>query len=147
MSAAGRADSWSAAVERGYWAIRADHIVDLTGSFVRRVSLQLSAGAPNARPVERLKTVGDKADPGLLELYFQYGRYLLISSSRPRTQPANLRGIWRTSWSTAMEFDYTADIDAQWTLAGRKPATLPNATSRCSISSSRWRRTVPKQRA
>ena len=42
----------------------------------------------------RLKNVAQQPDPQLAALYFQYGRYLLITSSRPGDQPANLQGIW-----------------------------------------------------
>jgi len=63
----------------------------------------------NLRPAEFLK--GN--DPHLAELYFQYGRYLLISSSRPGTQPANLQGLWNESMNPPWESKYTININTE----------------------------------
>jgi alpha-L-fucosidase 2 len=52
-------------------------------------------------------------DPALLSLYVQYGRYLLISSSRPGTQPANLQGIWNQDLDPAWGSKYTTNINAE----------------------------------
>jgi alpha-L-fucosidase 2 len=52
-------------------------------------------------------------DPQLLALYVQYGRYLLISSSRPGTQPANLQGIWNDQLKPAWESKWTVNINAE----------------------------------
>ena len=73
----------------------------------RRVSLRLGPKADVAGKStdKRLSKVGDALDPSLLALYFQYGRYLLISSSRPGTQPANLQGIWNELGHAALEFE------------------------------------------
>lgn len=86
----------------------------------RRVALDLSqSGATRGQPNsgaptdERVKNFPANPDPGLLALYFNYGRYLLIGSSRPGTQPANLQGIWsgdlRPPWSS----NWTANINVQ----------------------------------
>ncbi|KAL8239501.1 hypothetical protein R6Q59_016068 [Mikania micrantha] len=74
------------------------HVDDYQKLF-NRVSIELvkssSGGAsPNVTTAERIKSFKTDEDPSLIELLFQYGRYLLISSSRPGTQPANLQGIW-----------------------------------------------------
>src|SRR5204863_8665726 len=53
------------------------------------------------------------ADPQLATLYFQYGRYLLISSSRPGTQPANLQGLWNESMTPPWESKYTININTE----------------------------------
>lgn len=76
---------------KAFTTIRAHHLEDHQRLF-RRVSLSL--GAPNTiRPTDqRLRDFAVSRDPSLLALYFQYGRYLLISCSRPGTQPANLQG-------------------------------------------------------
>lgn len=60
------------------------------------------------------------ADPQLLTLYFQYGRYLLISSSRPGSQPATLQGIWNDSMTPPWESKYTinVNIEMNYWLAG-----------------------------
>jgi len=54
-----------------------------------------------------------KSDPGLSELYFQYGRYLLISSSRKGSLPANLQGIWANEIQSPWNCDYHTDINIQ----------------------------------
>jgi alpha-L-fucosidase 2 len=80
----------------------------------RRVTLDLgiseSANLPtNLRPANFLAG----SDPHLATLYFQYGRYLLISSSRPGTQPANLQGIWNESMTPPWDSKYTVNINAE----------------------------------
>jgi alpha-L-fucosidase 2 len=79
----------------------------------RRVSLSL--GAPdNAKPTDRrVKEFAASPDPSLLALYFQYGRYLLISSSRPGSQPANLQGIWNYQVTPPWSSNWTANINIQ----------------------------------
>jgi alpha-L-fucosidase 2 len=80
----------------------------------RRVSLELGSSPAVAKPMNvRLADFAARPDPALLALYFNYGRYLLISSSRPGSQPANLQGIWnnlvRPPWSS----NWTANINLQ----------------------------------
>ena len=53
------------------------------------------------------------SDPSLLALYFQYGRYLLISSSRPGSQPANLQGIWNYQVQPPWSSNWTANINIE----------------------------------
>jgi alpha-L-fucosidase 2 len=55
----------------------------------------------------------DNNDPGFMALYLQYGRYLLISSSRPGTRPANLQGIWNDLLSPPWGSKYTTNINAE----------------------------------
>jgi alpha-L-fucosidase 2 len=57
--------------------------------------------------------VADPADNGLVELYFQYGRYLLISSSRPGLLPPNLQGLWANTVNTPWNGDYHLNITVQ----------------------------------
>lgn len=81
-----------------YSELLARHLDDYQALFYR-TSVQLSKSAPgedvgNVTTAERVKSFRDNEDPSLVELLFQYGRYLLISSSRPGTQVANLQGIW-----------------------------------------------------
>ena len=61
---------------------------------------------------ERIERFGAR-DPGLVELLFHYGRYLLISSSRPGTQAANLQGIWNASTRPPWSSNWTLNINAQ----------------------------------
>lgn len=67
-------------------------------------------------------------DPGLVALYFQYGRYLLLASSRPGTQPANLQGIWndmvRPPWSS----NYTMNINIEMNYWPAEPCNLAECT-------------------
>src|SRR6202011_3838253 len=63
----------------------------------------------NQRPVKFL----EGTDPQLAELYFQYGRYLLLASSRPGRQPANLQGIWNDSMTPPWECKYTININTE----------------------------------
>ncbi|RAU91153.1 glycoside hydrolase family 95 protein [Paenibacillus sp. YN15] len=63
---------------------------------------------------ERLRLyAAGRQDPGLEELFFNYGRYLLISCSRPGTQAANLQGIWNESYTPPWESKYTININTQ----------------------------------
>jgi alpha-L-fucosidase 2 len=81
----------------------------------RPVSLRLGPpGSISKTPTDqRLKQVGTALDPSLLALYFQYGRYLLISSSRPGSQPANLQGIWNYEVTPPWSCNWTANINVQ----------------------------------
>ncbi len=98
---------------KSFEALRRDHIREHQRLF-NRVTIDLgvteSAGLPtDQRPAKFL--AGD--DPHLAALYFQYGRYLLISSSRPGSQPANLQGIWNDSMDPPWGSKYTININAE----------------------------------
>jgi len=62
---------------------------------------------------ERIKNYNGKNDPNLAALVFQFGRYLLVCSSRPGTQPANLQGIWNESMNPAWDAKYTTNINLE----------------------------------
>jgi len=81
----------------------------------RRVTLDLGGHEARALPTdERLNTVkGGGLDPDLVALYFQYGRYLLIASSREGTMPANLQGIWNEHINAPWNADYHININCQ----------------------------------
>lgn len=79
-----------------------------------RVSLNLGETEASKLPTdERIKGFRDGDDPQLVTLYYQYGRYLLISSSQPGGQPANLQGIWNQQMSPPWDSKYTININAQ----------------------------------
>src|SRR5690606_3344074 len=82
--------------------------------FYNRVELDLgsSEAAKNTTDV-RIENFAKGEDPQLAELYFQFGRYLLISSSQPGSQPANLQGIWNGDLKGAWDSKYTVNINAQ----------------------------------
>jgi len=80
----------------------------------RRVSLSLPSTEASIRPTdERLRTYDPATDPQLMALMFQYGRYLLLGSSRPGCQPANLQGIWNEDMNPAWESKFTANINLE----------------------------------
>ncbi len=62
---------------------------------------------------ERVKNFAQTYDPALVALYYQFGRYLLISSSQPGGQPANLQGIWNESTNPAWDSKYTININTE----------------------------------
>jgi alpha-L-fucosidase 2 len=101
-----------AAATKPFATLYTRHLEDHRRLF-RRASLSL--GPPNTtKPTDqRLKEFAVSPDPSLLALYFQYGRYLLISSSRPGSQPANLQGIWNYQVTPPWSSNWTANINIQ----------------------------------
>ncbi|MEO7099415.1 MAG: glycoside hydrolase family 95 protein [Luteolibacter sp.] len=80
----------------------------------RRVSIDLGNTASINLPTDRrLRDFSSGNDPDLAALTFQYGRYLLIASSRPGGQPANLQGIWNDSLQPAWESKWTVNINTE----------------------------------
>jgi len=79
-----------------------------------RVSLNLGTSKQAAKPTDvRLKEFSKSSDPALVSLYFQFGRYLLISSSQPGGQPANLQGIWNHQLLPPWDSKYTLNINTE----------------------------------
>ena len=108
-------DKQLAAVEKkSFERIKADHIAEHRGLF-RRVSLDLGRTPAAAKPTdERLKALrGGADDPALAALYFQFGRYLLISCSRPGCMPSNLQGLWNEHIAAPWNADYHVNINIQ----------------------------------
>jgi len=102
-----------AAKDKSFEAMREAHVADYQQLF-RRVAIDLGHTDAAARPTdERVRAADVVKDPALAALYFQYGRYLLISSSRPGTQPANLQGIWNDSLTPPWGSKYTININTQ----------------------------------
>jgi len=106
-----------AAGARPFAELRARHLQAHQHLF-RRVSLEL--GSPHvsentrSQPTDqRVQNFAAAPDPSLIALYFQYGRYLLISSSRPGSQPANLQGIWNNLVTPPWSSNWTANINVQ----------------------------------
>ena len=91
-----------------------EHIADYQ-SFYHRVSFSLTdSGNGDMDMQERLKLFEEEpTDQSLIPLLFHYGRYLLISCSRPGTQPANLQGIWNKEIIPPWFSDYTVNINTQ----------------------------------
>jgi len=82
--------------------------------YFNRVELNLGDSKAAALPTDiRLQKYEHKSDPALAALYFQYGRYLLIASSRPGTRPANLQGIWNDKMEPPWDSKYTVNINTE----------------------------------
>jgi alpha-L-fucosidase 2 len=109
-----RNDRTIAAVrDRSYEQLRRAHLADHQALF-RRVSIDLGSTAAARLPTEeRIRRYHDGQDPHLAALLFQFGRYLLIASSRAGTQPANLQGIWNASNTPPWDSKYTVNINTQ----------------------------------
>jgi alpha-L-fucosidase 2 len=98
---------------KSYETLRAEHIRDHQALF-RRVSLDLGATPAAKLPTDqRIAAFAAGNDPALVALLFQYGRYLMIGSSRPGGQPANLQGIWNDSNKPAWDSKYTDNINTE----------------------------------
>ncbi len=93
--------------------LRQAHVADHQALF-RRVSLDLGRTPAASNPTDqRVKEFAAGNDPDLVALVFQYGRYLLIASSRPGGQPANLQGIWNDKLRPPWDSKYTCNINTE----------------------------------
>jgi alpha-L-fucosidase 2 len=98
---------------RAYSDVKADHVREHRRLF-GRVSLDLGSTRTSYLPTdERLERFDGTNDPNLAALCLQFGRYLLISSSRPGTQPANLQGIWNEDMNPSWDSKYTTNINTE----------------------------------
>jgi len=112
------------ASKKPFEAMLRDHVADHQRLF-RRVTLDLGTTPAAHRPTDERIRDPDKAnDPQLAALYFQFGRYLLISSSRPGCQPANLQGIWNESMNPPWQSKYTININTQMNYWPAEPTNL-----------------------
>ncbi|TPG49404.1 glycoside hydrolase family 95 protein [Sphingomonas glacialis] len=113
-----------AAERHAYAALRRRHVADhgaLFGGFTIDLGTSPAAALPTDR---RIAAAEDGGDPGLAALYLQYGRYLLIASSRPGTQPANLQGIWNEGTTPPWDSKYTININTEMNYWPADPAAL-----------------------
>ncbi|HKD36936.1 MAG TPA: glycoside hydrolase family 95 protein, partial [Pirellulales bacterium] len=101
----------TAAAAKSFEELERAHLDDYRRLF-RRVSLDLGSSEAANRPTDdRLKTFADGRDPQLAALMFQFGRYLLISSSRRGGQPATLQGLWNDRTDPPWGSKYTININ------------------------------------
>jgi alpha-L-fucosidase 2 len=102
-----------------------NHIAEHNRLF-RRVSLNLGSSGDAAKlPTdERIAHFNEGKDPELAALYFQFARYLLICSSRPGGQPANLQGLWNDSMNPPWGSKYTININTEMNYWPAEPANL-----------------------
>ncbi len=98
---------------KSYVQLLNDHIAGYQ-KFFNRVSLNLGVTDSVKNPTDRrIAGFANGNDPQLVELYFQFGRYLLISSSQPGGQPANLQGIWNKEMNPPWGSKYTININTE----------------------------------
>jgi len=110
-----------AKVESVLKSIAAKKVDDLFNSAIAdykslfdRVELNLSNTDNSFLPTnERMKNAATVPDPSIAALAYQFGRYVLISSSRPGTQPANLQGIWNQDQNPSWDSKYTTNINTE----------------------------------
>jgi alpha-L-fucosidase 2 len=114
--AAACARNLRSAAARSYNELRTEHVADYR-RYASRANLHLLDGPDPLRNLAtdkrmaHIRNGGD--DPGLIATYFQFGRYMLISSSRPGTLPANLQGIWNESLDPPWGSKFTVNINAE----------------------------------
>lgn len=116
-----------------YSDLRAAHVADHERLF-RRVELALASRGSDASVAllptdERLARVKNgQTDPGLAALYLQFGRYLLMGSSRPGTMAANLQGIWNEDFTPPWDSKYTTNINVEMNYWPADVGNLPETT-------------------
>lgn len=114
---------------KSFETLKTIHIADYK-SYFNRLEINLGKTNPKIKALptdEQLKLYTDEnqANPELEALYFQYGRYLLISSSRTPGVPANLQGLWNESMEPPWSGNYTVNINLQENYWPAEPAALP----------------------
>ena len=108
-----------------YEAQKAAHITDYQAYF-NTFSINLGQGKNAALPTDkRIAGFNPSADPGLIALFVQYARYLLISASRPGGQPANLQGIWNNELTPPWGSKYTTNINLEMNYWPAEPLHIP----------------------
>lgn len=124
------ADDLRAIAKKDFSQLQAAHVADHQKLF-RRVNLDLGNTGGEMPTDERLKQVrthGLETDPALAALHFQYGRYLLIASSRPGGQPANLQGVWNEELNPPWESKWTININLEMNYWPAEIANLSECT-------------------
>lgn len=114
-----------AAVSKDFNKAKEEHVAHYRNYF-DRVSLNFPTSNKNEQPTDKkLKNFTNDHDLSLVSLYFQYGRYLLISSSQPGTQPANLQGIWNDKLAPPWDSKYTVNINTEMNYWPAEVTNLP----------------------
>lgn len=114
-----------------YKAVKSEHTADFSALMGRSdIALLGDAEADGLTVAERLKRLkkGGVSDFGLVSLYFQFGKYLFISSSREGTLPANLQGVWAEKISNPWNADYHTNINLQMNYWLAESANLSSLT-------------------
>ena len=106
-------DILNAASSKAYKTMKKAHVA-FYKEYFDRVSFDLGTTPAAAATTDvRIRDFAAGDDPQLVELYFQFGRYLLICSSQPGNQPANLQGIWADGLNPAWDSKYTTNINVE----------------------------------
>ena len=106
-------DFLAGAEKKPFNTLKSSHIAAYQ-QYYNRVSLDLGTSPAAQQPTDvRIRDFAKNNDPELVSMYFQFGRYLLISSSQPGGQPANLQGIWNDSTNPAWDSKYTININTE----------------------------------
>jgi alpha-L-fucosidase 2 len=113
----------AAASGKPFGKLKADHISDHQALF-GRVKVNLGPSRDDLPTNQRLAAYQKKHEPGLDSLFYQYGRYLLIASSRPGGLPANLQGIWNQDLKPAWYSGYTTNINIEMNYWLAEPTNL-----------------------
>jgi alpha-L-fucosidase 2 len=115
--------------DKSFGQLRADHVADYHKLF-RRVALDLGPPPAEDLPTDnRVLALKRQPDPALAALFFQYGRYLLIASSRPGGQPANLQGLWNDQLNPSWESKYTVNINTEMNYWPAEVCNLPECAT------------------
>lgn len=103
-----------------------DRHISAYQSYFKRSTFDLGTSPAAQQPTDvRIKNFSKSYDPELVSMYYQFGRYLLISSSQPGGQPANLQGIWNDSTNPAWDSKYTININAEMNYWPAEKCNLP----------------------
>ena len=111
-------DKYLANAEKGYEAIKAEHVSDFS-AIMERSAAELGKEDPEldemtvSERLARLSEDESAEDPALFSIYFNFGKYLLVSSSREDTFPANLQGVWSDGIKAPWNSDYHTNINLQ----------------------------------
>jgi alpha-L-fucosidase 2 len=113
------------ASSKKYYALQSAHS-EFYKQYFDRVSLDLGTSPSQSKPTDvRLKEFKNNNDPQLVSLYFQFGRYLLICSSQPGGQPANLQGKWNDLIAPPWDSKYTININTEMNYWPAEVTNLP----------------------
>ena len=117
------------ALQKPLDSLRKDHVAEHQRLF-RRVSLDLGVTDKAKLPTDqRIAKFAEGNDPQLAALYFQFGRYLLMSCSRAGGQPATLQGLWNESMAPPWDSKYTININTEMNYWPAEPANLGECTA------------------
>lgn len=118
--------NYLAVAEKKPYSVMLKNHIAVFQKYFNRVSFDLGTSSAAKLPTDvRIKDFSKSFDPELISMYYQFGRYLLISSSQPGGQPANLQGIWNDSTNPAWDSKYTININTEMNYWPAEKCNLP----------------------